>query len=182
MYAVRELVKATRELEEASATATQAQQDQLHRLRLALISSISALPIPLLNEVLEEMKRVVVGLNGTLALAWTKGKGDGRRVKVKRNGGKGKQKERENIADVDEANVKELEKQRDEIVKALYREILERVGDREKEVVVRWWYENLEVLGGAPGAAAAETETGAEKDEKENQAVSGWGEWIRARL
>ena len=36
-----------------------------------------------------------------------------------------------------------------ELVDALFREILERVGDGEKEVAMGWWYANLEELKGA---------------------------------
>lgn len=33
-----------------------------------------------------------------------------------------------------------------ELVEALFAEILERVGDREKEYTLRWWYDNREGL------------------------------------
>jgi hypothetical protein len=36
-----------------------------------------------------------------------------------------------------------------ELVDALFREILERVGDLEKETAMGWWYANLEELRGA---------------------------------
>ena len=35
-----------------------------------------------------------------------------------------------------------------ELVEELFREILENVGDREKEVIMRWWYEVREELVG----------------------------------
>jgi len=37
---------------------------------------------------------------------------------------------------------------RKELVEELFKEILERVGDREKEFVLRWWYEVREEMVG----------------------------------
>lgn len=34
-----------------------------------------------------------------------------------------------------------LQDKRKELIEELFRETLERVGDREKEVVMRWWYD-----------------------------------------
>lgn len=47
------------------------------------------------------------------------------------------------------------EGRRKELVEALFGEILERVGDREKEFVLRWWYDNQEELGSSLGEAQA---------------------------
>lgn len=49
------------------------------------------------------------------------------------------------------ANEKEEKgaQRREELVKALFMEILEKVGDREKEAAMRWWYANREELSGA---------------------------------
>ena len=38
-----------------------------------------------------------------------------------------------------------------ELVNALFREILEHVGDKEKEAAMGWWYANLAVLKSAVG-------------------------------
>ena len=40
------------------------------------------------------------------------------------------------------------DERRKELVEELFREILENVGDREKEVIMRWWYEVREELVG----------------------------------
>jgi hypothetical protein len=69
-------------------------EERVHRLHLALISTISSLPLPLLPLALNEVRDIV---------------GSG--------GGEKKQ----------------------ELVDALFGEILERVGDREKEIVLGWW-------------------------------------------
>jgi hypothetical protein len=74
------------------------------RLQLALVSSLSALPLSLLAGALERVRGIVVA------------------------------------APADEA--------RDELVRELFRELLERVGDREKEFVMHWWAENEGILGG----------------------------------
>jgi hypothetical protein len=41
------------------------------------------------------------------------------------------------------------DERRKDLVEELFKEILERVGDREKETVMRWWYDvRAELLGG----------------------------------
>jgi len=41
---------------------------------------------------------------------------------------------------------------RKELVEELFKEILEKVGDREKEAVMRWWYNvRAELLGNGDG-------------------------------
>jgi hypothetical protein len=39
-----------------------------------------------------------------------------------------------------------MQEQKAELVNALFAEISERVGDREKEFAIRWWFENREAL------------------------------------
>lgn len=39
--------------------------------------------------------------------------------------------------------------ERKELIDEIFRELLERVGDREKEIVMRWWYEQREELAGS---------------------------------
>ncbi|KZT11854.1 uncharacterized protein LAESUDRAFT_719793 [Laetiporus sulphureus 93-53] len=55
---------------------------------------------------------------------------------------------------------------RSELVQALFKEILESVGDAEKEFCVRWWYENREALLGYIASGAPPTSTA------DSQAVS----------
>lgn len=38
--------------------------------------------------------------------------------------------------------------ERKELIEELFKELLERVGDREKEIVMRWWYDEREGLIG----------------------------------
>jgi len=108
------------------AAKTCASEEQAHRLHLALVSSLPALPNTegLLEKVLEECRKIV-------------------------------------LTDSDKT----------ELVQAIYKQLLERVGDLEKEVVVRWWYENLPILEASLG-------DGEHKQDSEHS----WGDWIRARL
>lgn len=71
--------------------------DRRHRLHLALISSVSSLPLALLPQALSAVKDVIDGA-------------------------------------LNDASRKEL-------VEALFQEIMENVGDAEKEYVVHWWNE-----------------------------------------
>lgn len=89
---------------------------QLHRLRLTLISTLSALPLSLLPGVLHEIRTMLVGM------------GDEPREAV-------------------DGRADEEDSDKDELVQALYREILEGVGDREKEFMIRWWVEMKDGLG-----------------------------------
>jgi hypothetical protein len=47
---------------------------------------------------------------------------------------------------------------RKELVEELFREILEKVGDREKGLVMRWWYDVREELVGSVKGKGAEGE------------------------
>ena len=71
--------------------------DRRHRLQLALISSLSSLPLALLPQALSAVQDIIDGAPN-------------------------------------DANRKEL-------VEALFKEIMENIGDAEKEYVVRWWNE-----------------------------------------
>lgn len=79
---------------------------QLHRLRLTLISIISALPISLLADALDSIGRII-----------------------------------SNALPADAG-----EERRQELIDALFKEILERVGDREKEFAMHWWEDNRRIL------------------------------------
>ncbi len=45
---------------------------------------------------------------------------------------------------------------RDELVRALFDEIVERIGYREKGAAMKWWYENRMALQSSPGASTSE--------------------------
>ncbi|KIM41760.1 hypothetical protein M413DRAFT_445001 [Hebeloma cylindrosporum] len=89
--------------------------DRVHRLHLMLISTISSLPIPLMLRALEETRRLITAY----PVDHVGGAGTGAAVdseEVGENGGKA------------------------ELLEALFNELLEKTGDREKEAAMRWWY------------------------------------------
>ncbi|KAJ3796685.1 hypothetical protein GGU11DRAFT_685296 [Lentinula aff. detonsa] len=85
------------------------QLEQKHRLRLTLMSCVSALPLSLLGRFFEE-------INGSL------------KVDI------GSKDNSDNTVDL-----MQRERDRTELIQALYREISEMVGDREKGYVLSWW-------------------------------------------
>ncbi|KAJ3996292.1 hypothetical protein F5050DRAFT_1692897 [Lentinula boryana] len=85
------------------------QLEQKHRLRLTLMSCVSALPLSLLGRFFEE-------INGSL------------KVDI------GSKDNLDNTVDL-----MQRERDRTELIQALYREISEMVGDREKGYVLSWW-------------------------------------------
>ncbi|KAF8073411.1 hypothetical protein FPV67DRAFT_1477676 [Lyophyllum atratum] len=85
-------------------------RERLHRLHLTLISTVPSLPLPLMIRALDEIRSIIT--RGTQSDSGAGKVGD----------------------DVEE------ERRRKELVDALFAEILERVGDREKEAAMRWWY------------------------------------------
>ncbi|TFK52398.1 hypothetical protein OE88DRAFT_1657649 [Heliocybe sulcata] len=100
----------------ASTSNTQAEEDRrLRHIILALISTVSALPLSLLPRVLDEIRDIITS------------------VYPIRDGAM--------RPDSPPAGRREL-------ASALFEEILERVGDREKEFSMQWWYANREQLAG----------------------------------
>jgi hypothetical protein len=96
---------------------------RLHRLHLALISAVPALPLALLPRVLEEIRAAVLT----------------------------------------SARAKDL-------VDAAFVEIAERVGDREKELAMRWWYDNRALFQGAgTGAGGRDEDAGLRIDGAQDQ-------------
>ncbi|KAG6829465.1 hypothetical protein H0H92_004427 [Tricholoma furcatifolium] len=86
--------------------------DRLHRLHLTLISTVSSLPMHLMIRALEEIRIFIT-------------------VRQQSDSGVG------GIED----HVEE-ERERKELVEALFTEILTKVGDQEKEAAINWWYAN----------------------------------------
>ncbi|PFH53347.1 hypothetical protein AMATHDRAFT_1408 [Amanita thiersii Skay4041] len=95
-------------------------EEHLHRLHLTLIATVSALPISLMLGVLDQVREIIINVP-------------------------------KDCDSNTEANKSEIERQerrpgnkamRDELITALFEELLERVGDREKEAAMRWWYAN----------------------------------------
>ncbi|THH05099.1 hypothetical protein EW146_g9993, partial [Bondarzewia mesenterica] len=60
---------------------------------------------------------------------------------------------------------------RQELVDALFKEILERVGDREKEFAMRWWEENRAILELRPGVNGEKDRKGKGKDNGAEEAA-----------
>lgn len=112
-------------------------REWLHRLHLTLISTVPSLPLPLMIRALEEIRSIVTTRLGRDSGVW--GVGD----------------------DVGE------ERKKKELVDALFVEILEGVGDREKEAVIRWWYANRDSFSWGPDDARIAS-TGEKGMEKEN--------------
>ncbi|KAF8630899.1 hypothetical protein AX17_005257 [Amanita inopinata Kibby_2008] len=99
---------------------------QLQRLRLTLIATVSSLPLPLMLRVLDEIGEIMVPHAQM-----------GHQSQLDASLDRVDEKARDNID----------EEHRNELVDALFAEILEQVGDREKEAAMRWWYANRERLG-----------------------------------
>jgi len=92
---------------------------RLNRLRLTLISAVSSLPLSLVLRALERIKIIITSIpmsssKSTSSESILSNDGD----KEKKDG------------------------TRDELVEALFQEIMSQVGYREKGVVMHWWYEN----------------------------------------
>lgn len=112
-------------------------RERLHRLHLTLISTVPSLPLPLMIRALEKIRSIVM----------TRPKSDGGVWEVGDDVGE--------------------ERRRKELVDALFVEILEGVGDREKEAAMRWWYANRMDFGCDPDDATV-TFTG-EKEMKKGE-------------
>ncbi|KAG6844469.1 hypothetical protein H0H87_006693 [Tephrocybe sp. NHM501043] len=96
--------------EGAQGSGGQDSQQRLHRLQLTLISTVSSLPLPLMIRTLEEIRNIIT-------------------------------RPRQSDSGVEmEEHVVEEERRRKELVDALFVEILEKVGDQEKEAAMRWWH------------------------------------------
>ena len=87
--------------------------DRVHRLHLMLISTISSLPLPLMLRALEEARRLITAYPAD--------------------------------SDADGVSAVDAEEEtgkggKAELLEALFDELLEKTGDREKETAMRWWY------------------------------------------
>jgi hypothetical protein len=106
-----------------------ATESHLHRLHLTLIATVQSLPLPLMLRVLDEIRDIIIEKDASFA----------------------EHHERSKVGtSTNEGNSAALGR-KTELANALFREILEHVGDREKEAAMRWWYDNLAELKGAVG-------------------------------
>jgi hypothetical protein len=101
-------------------------ESHLHRLHLALIATVHSLPLPLILGVLDKIRDIIIEEDYRIE--------HHERSKAGASAGEG-------------GNTAPGHKT--ELVNALFSEILEHVGDREKEAAMGWWYANLAELKGA---------------------------------
>lgn len=112
-----------------SKATSSATESHLHRLHLALIATVQSLPLPLMLRVLDEIRDIIIGK-------------DAHRTEYHEHSKLG--------TSTNEGSSAALGR-KTELVNALFREILEHVGDREKEAAMGWWYANLADLRSAVG-------------------------------
>ena len=98
--------------------------DRVHRLSLMLISTISSLPVMLMLRALDEIRIIIT------AYSHPRSRDD--------SGVDGVNK--------DEASQSERKGRKKELLDALFSEILEKIGDREKEAGIKWWYKHRPAL------------------------------------
>lgn len=91
---------------------------RLHRLHLMLISSVSSLPLQLMLKGLDEIRLLI--------LAQPQQLGDG--------------------GVIADTSGETQQGKREELLDALFTELLEKTGDREKEAGIQWWYKHRPTL------------------------------------
>lgn len=111
---------------------------RLHRLRLTLISAVPSLPLSLVLRALEKIKTMIT----SIPMSSPKLISSEPSESILSNGGE-----------------KEKDGTRDELVEALFQEIMGQVGYREKGVVMQWWYENRMDLQATQMASVGEDRT-----------------------
>ena len=111
---------------EADNNTTKKADDRSHRLSLMLISTISSLPMTILLRALDEIYIII------RAYSYSPSRRD--------DGG--------GVVDEDEGSQSETRRKerKKELLEALFSEILEKVGDCEKEAAMKWWYTYRPVL------------------------------------
>lgn len=92
--------------------------DRVHRLHLMLVSSVSSLPLPLMLKALDEIRLLI--------LAQPQPLGDG--------------------GVIADTSGETQQGKREELLDALFTELLEKTGDREKEAGIQWWYRHRPML------------------------------------
>lgn len=92
--------------------------DRVHRLHLMLISSVSSLPLPLMLKALNEIRLLILAQPPQI--------GDG--------------------GVIADTSGETQQGKREELLDALFTELLEKTGDREKEAGIQWWYKHRPTL------------------------------------
>ena len=106
---------------------------RVHRLHLMLISTISSLPLPLMLRALEETRRLITAYPTD--------------------------SDAEGMAALD-AEEETGKGGKAELLEALFNELLEKTGDREKETAMRWWYKYRPELISEKASMKGEEEKG----------------------
>ena len=102
--------------------------DRIHRLTLMLISTISSLPMTIMLRALDEIYIIIS------AYSYSSPSRDNSGIDNDGNKGEeGSQSERKG-------------RRKKELLEALFSEILEKIGDCEKEAAMKWWYTYYPVL------------------------------------
>ncbi|KAF9523889.1 hypothetical protein CPB83DRAFT_647670 [Crepidotus variabilis] len=101
--------------------------DRVHRLKLVLVSTISSLPVSLMLRCLDEVRDLL--LPGPLPPKPSPSIPLDKLQELKASTAQAKSEEN-----------------RKELLEALFSELLEKTGDREKEAAVRWWYQYRDLL------------------------------------
>ena len=121
----------------ASAAAAAAVDDndddgRIHRLSLMLISTISSLPVTIMLRALDEVYRIITSAYSSPSPSRDGGGGGG--VVDNGNNEEGSQRS------------ERRKRRKKELLEALFSEILEKIGDCEKEAAMKWWYTYRPVL------------------------------------
>ena len=120
----------------ATATATAVDDDddddRIHRLSLMLISTISSLPVTIMLRALDEVYHIIISAYSSPSPSRDGGSGGG--VVDNGNNEEGSQRS------------ERRKRRKKELLEALFSEILEKIGDCEKEAAMKWWYTYRPVL------------------------------------
>jgi hypothetical protein len=137
--------------EEDNIDIMKADDDRTHRLSLMLISTISSLPVTIMLRALDEIYIIINAID---------------------DGNKDDEEEEEEGSQSERNG-----RGKKELLEALFSEILEKIGDGEKEAAMKWWYTYCRVLisesggyveGQGPLGASSKKKKGVEKVEKKD--------------
>ena len=117
----------------SAATADDDDDDRIHRLSLMLISTISSLPVTIMLRALDEVYRIIISAYSSPSPSRDGGGGGGGVVDNGNNEEGSQRSERR-------------KRRKKELLEALFSEILEKIGDCEKEAAMKWWYTYRPVL------------------------------------
>lgn len=117
-YCIETLLNVIRQTSASSVQEPSSSSPHLHHLHLALIATVPSLSLSLLPQVLTELKNIIRDCSSTALV------------------NSGSNPEFRSI----------VQQRRADLVRALFKEISENVGNEEKEFAMRWWYDNREDL------------------------------------